>query len=137
VIAISKNISGAASHHQAVRILYRTRDNFKNIAKALGIMDDFKSGVPRMAYKGVVSTLYRGQRVYVAPNLNWKGYDPSWWSYDPGDADFLAMWPRFVGRNFEEIFFGIMKKNLLSSVQNNRVIFKLNKKLSNKNPFLS
>lgn len=72
------NIPGAASHHQAVRILYRTRDNFKNIAKALGIMDDFKSGVPRMAYKGVVSTMYRGQRVYVAPNLNWKGYDPSW-----------------------------------------------------------
>ena len=47
------------------------------MAKALGIMDDFKSGVPRMAYKGVVATMFRGQRIYVAPSLNWKGYDPS------------------------------------------------------------
>ncbi len=31
-----------------------------------------------MAYKGVVSTMYRGLRVYVAPNLNWQGYDPKW-----------------------------------------------------------
>ncbi len=31
-----------------------------------------------MAYRGVVSTMYRGLRVHVAPNLNWKGYDPKW-----------------------------------------------------------
>ena len=56
----------------------RTRESFRSVAKALGIMDDFKSGVPRMAYKGVVATMFRGQRIYVAPSLNWKGYDPSW-----------------------------------------------------------
>lgn len=69
---------GSVSQHSAVRIIYRNKDNFMKIAKVLGIMDDFKAGVPRMAYKGVVSTLFRGQRVYVAPSLNWKGYDPSW-----------------------------------------------------------
>ena len=63
----------------AVRLIYHTKDVFKKMARSLGIMDDFKSGVPRMAYKGVVSTMYKGQRVYVAPNVNWKGYDPSWW----------------------------------------------------------
>ena len=41
-------------------------------------MDDFKSGVPRMAYRGVVSTMFKGVRVYVAPGLSWKGYDPTW-----------------------------------------------------------
>ncbi len=61
-----------------MRLLYHTKLGFKKYARALGIMDDFKSGVPRMAYKGVVPTFYRGLRVYVAPNLNWQGYDPSW-----------------------------------------------------------
>ena len=40
-------LPGAVSHHAAVRVIYRTKDAFKNIAKNLGIMDDFKSGVPR------------------------------------------------------------------------------------------
>ena len=38
-------------HDGAVRITYRTKENFKQFSKALGIMDDFKSGVPRMAYR--------------------------------------------------------------------------------------
>ncbi|XP_019868567.1 alpha-1,3-mannosyl-glycoprotein 2-beta-N-acetylglucosaminyltransferase [Aethina tumida] len=61
-----------------VRITYRTREEYKLITKKLGLMDDFKSGVPRTAYKGIVSFFYRGRRVYLAPNLNWKGYDPNW-----------------------------------------------------------
>ena len=40
-----------AMPEQIVRITYRTRENFKKISKSLGIMDDFKSGVPRMAYR--------------------------------------------------------------------------------------
>lgn len=65
-------------HVKTVRLLYRTRENFKKYSKMLGIMDDFKSGVPRMAYRGVVSFLYRGRRVYLAPNTNWQGYNPQW-----------------------------------------------------------
>lgn len=62
----------------SVRLLYRTRENFKKFSKSLGIMDDFKSGVPRMAYRGVVSFMYKGRRVYLAPNINWRGYNPQW-----------------------------------------------------------
>eukprot|EP00088_Acartia_fossae_P007455 TRINITY_DN13504_c0_g1_i6.p1 TRINITY_DN13504_c0_g1~~TRINITY_DN13504_c0_g1_i6.p1 ORF type:complete len:446 (+),score=71.52 TRINITY_DN13504_c0_g1_i6:169-1506(+) len=61
-----------------VRLTYRTREDFKRSAKLLGIMDDFKSGVPRMAYRGIVSFMHKGRRVYLAPSANWKGYDPKW-----------------------------------------------------------
>ncbi|NXL82201.1 MGAT1 acetylglucosaminyltransferase, partial [Leptocoma aspasia] len=38
-----------------VRLQYRGRDSFKALAKALGLMDDLKSGVPRAGYRGIVS----------------------------------------------------------------------------------
>ena len=41
-------------------------------------MDDLKAGVPRAAYRGVVTCLHRGRRVYLAPDDGWAGYDPSW-----------------------------------------------------------
>ncbi|KAF5274808.1 hypothetical protein FQR65_LT00391 [Abscondita terminalis] len=62
----------------SVRIIYYTRDAYKRTAKMLGLMDDFKSGVPRTGYKGIVTFHYKGRTVYLAPNLNWKGYDPTW-----------------------------------------------------------
>ncbi|NXM76879.1 MGAT1 acetylglucosaminyltransferase, partial [Serilophus lunatus] len=62
----------------AVRLQYRGREAFKAFAKALGIMDDLKSGVPRGGYHGIVSFVYRGRRVYLAPPQDWTGYDPSW-----------------------------------------------------------
>ncbi|XP_044747463.1 alpha-1,3-mannosyl-glycoprotein 2-beta-N-acetylglucosaminyltransferase [Coccinella septempunctata] len=61
-----------------VRVIYRTKEEFKRRSKMLGLMDDFKSGVPRTAYKGIVTFHYKGRMVHLAPNLNWKGYDPSW-----------------------------------------------------------
>ena len=79
VVSLEEVRSGSAgAKHPEVRLLYHTKLAFKKYAKVLGIMDDFKSGVPRMAYRGVVSTMYKGLRVHVAPNLNWKGYDPKW-----------------------------------------------------------
>ncbi|NXN06260.1 MGAT1 acetylglucosaminyltransferase, partial [Sylvia borin] len=62
----------------AVRLQYRGRDSFKALAKALGLMDDLKSGVPRAGYRGVVSFVCRGRRVFLAPPSDWTGYDPSW-----------------------------------------------------------
>ncbi|PKU27437.1 alpha- -mannosyl-glycoprotein 2-beta-n-acetylglucosaminyltransferase [Limosa lapponica baueri] len=62
----------------AVRLQYSGRDSFKAFAKALGLMDDLKSGVPRAGYRGIVSFVYRGRRVYLAPPSDWTGYDPSW-----------------------------------------------------------
>nr|CAB3263804.1 alpha-1,3-mannosyl-glycoprotein 2-beta-N-acetylglucosaminyltransferase-like [Phallusia mammillata] len=61
-----------------VKVLYSSAASFKMIAKTLDIMDDFKSGVPRTAYRGVVTTLFKGVRVYVAPDQNWTGYNPKW-----------------------------------------------------------
>jgi len=70
--------SGKVPTNKAVRLTYHTREAYKRTAKALGIMDDFKSGVPRMAYRGIVSFMHQGVRVYLAPNVNWSGYDPKW-----------------------------------------------------------
>nr|CAG4640874.1 EOG090X06K9 [Eulimnadia texana] len=61
-----------------VRITYHTKSVYKSATKLLGLMDDFKSGVPRTAYRGIVSFFFSGRRVYLAPNANWKGYDPTW-----------------------------------------------------------
>ncbi|NXX99203.1 MGAT1 acetylglucosaminyltransferase, partial [Centropus bengalensis] len=62
----------------AVRLRYSGREAFKAFAKALGLMDDLKSGVPRAGYRGIVSFVFRGRRVFLAPPSDWAGYDPSW-----------------------------------------------------------
>ncbi|KAK7880105.1 hypothetical protein WMY93_033224 [Mugilogobius chulae] len=51
------------------------KDGFKILAKNLGVMEDLKSGVPRASYRGVVSFMSRGKRIYLAP--------PPGWTYDP------------------------------------------------------
>lgn len=43
----------------AVRVQYETEETFVSLAKQLGIMDDWKAGVPRMAYRGVVSFMFK------------------------------------------------------------------------------
>jgi len=78
VVSLQDLKAGRVGGSKAVRLTYHTRDVYKRSAKALGIMDDFKSGVPRMAYRGIVSFTYSGTRVYLAPNTNWPGYDPKW-----------------------------------------------------------
>uniref|UniRef100_A0A3B1JRJ3 Alpha-1,3-mannosyl-glycoprotein 2-beta-N-acetylglucosaminyltransferase n=1 Tax=Astyanax mexicanus TaxID=7994 RepID=A0A3B1JRJ3_ASTMX len=60
------------------RVQYSSRDSFKVLARNLGVMDDLKSGVPRAGYRGVVSFLSRGRRVYLAPPEGWTKYDTSW-----------------------------------------------------------
>lgn len=60
------------------RLIYHTKDNFKKLAKSLGLMDDFKAGVPRTGYKGTITFFYRGLRIFLSPGNNWKGYNPSW-----------------------------------------------------------
>ncbi|ESO90960.1 hypothetical protein LOTGIDRAFT_217488 [Lottia gigantea] len=61
-----------------VRVTYKTKDEYKAAAKKLGIMDDYKAGVPRGAYRGVVSFVFRGRRIYLSPPSTWKNYDPTW-----------------------------------------------------------
>ncbi|KAB7504973.1 Alpha-1,3-mannosyl-glycoprotein 2-beta-N-acetylglucosaminyltransferase [Armadillidium nasatum] len=78
VVSLTDVKSGRLVETSSYRLIYHTKDNFKKITKALGIMDDFKAGVPRTGYHGVVSFFYNGRRIYLSPNVNWKGYDPSW-----------------------------------------------------------
>lgn len=58
---IREKISGDGS----LRITYINRDSFRRIAKVFGLMDDFKSGVPRTAYRGVVSFSFRNRVIYL------------------------------------------------------------------------
>ncbi|KAM4600752.1 alpha-1,3-mannosyl-glycoprotein 2-beta-N-acetylglucosaminyltransferase a [Polymixia lowei] len=60
------------------RLQYSSKDGFKVLAKNLGIMEDLKSGVPRTGYRGVVSFMSRGQRIYLAPPPGWTHYDTTW-----------------------------------------------------------
>lgn len=59
------------------RLQYSSKNSFKVLAKNLGIMDDLKSGVPRTGYRGVVSFISRGRRIYLAPPPGWTQYDPT------------------------------------------------------------
>nr|XP_022303833.1 alpha-1,3-mannosyl-glycoprotein 2-beta-N-acetylglucosaminyltransferase-like isoform X1 [Crassostrea virginica] len=77
-VSVAEAMSGRRSNMKALKILYSTKEEFKSTAKKLGIMDDFKAGVPRVAYKGVVSFMYKGQRIYLTPPPNWTGYDVKW-----------------------------------------------------------
>ncbi|KYQ50176.1 Alpha-1,3-mannosyl-glycoprotein 2-beta-N-acetylglucosaminyltransferase [Trachymyrmex zeteki] len=78
VVSYSELKSGNIVAPGPVRIPYYTRQSFKNITKLLGLMDDFRSGVPRSGYRGVVTFFYNGRRVHLAPSANWSGYDITW-----------------------------------------------------------
>ncbi|XP_058832901.1 alpha-1,3-mannosyl-glycoprotein 2-beta-N-acetylglucosaminyltransferase [Topomyia yanbarensis] len=78
IVTLDELKRGQVVTKDPIRITYLTKEQYKRATKNLGLMDDFKSGVPRTAYRGVVSFFYNGQRVYLAPNTNWKGYDLTW-----------------------------------------------------------
>ncbi|KAK1123384.1 hypothetical protein K0M31_008096 [Melipona bicolor] len=78
VVSFSELKSGKVVAPGAVRIPYYSRQAYKNTAKQFGLMDDFRSGVPRTGYRGVVTFFYKGRRVHLAPSANWNGYDTTW-----------------------------------------------------------
>lgn len=78
VVSYQELKEGRVARDGPVRIVYYNKDAFKRTAKLLGLMDDFRSGVPRTAYRGVISFSYKERPVFLAPNLNWKGYDLGW-----------------------------------------------------------
>ncbi|CAB3261970.1 unnamed protein product [Arctia plantaginis] len=63
---------------KAVKVSYYNAKSYQMAAKKLGLMDDFRSGVPRTAYRGVVSCFVRGKRVYLTPDFQWIKYDRKW-----------------------------------------------------------
>ncbi|XP_071098308.1 alpha-1,3-mannosyl-glycoprotein 2-beta-N-acetylglucosaminyltransferase-like [Haliotis cracherodii] len=78
LLSVAEVVSQSKSDYGTVRVQYNTKDEFKSLAKKLGIMDDFKAGVPRAAYRGVISFMYKGRRVFLSPPPNWSQYDPKW-----------------------------------------------------------
>ncbi|XP_022799826.1 alpha-1,3-mannosyl-glycoprotein 2-beta-N-acetylglucosaminyltransferase-like [Stylophora pistillata] len=67
--------SGQVMPAPSVRVQYESEETFRSLANQLEIMNDFKAGVPRMAYRGVVSFMYKNLRVYLTPPRNWSGYE--------------------------------------------------------------
>lgn len=67
-------MSNSERSEEPIRLTYRNNNEFAMLARKFGLMSDLKAGVPRTAYKGVV-TLYRnGRRIYIAPPSDWKEY---------------------------------------------------------------
>lgn len=66
--------------HASVRIPYANKQDFLKAARFFDIMEDFKDGVARTAYSGVVQIYFAQQIVYIAPaqKLAWSGYDTKW-----------------------------------------------------------
>ncbi|KAK7258044.1 hypothetical protein RIF29_32440 [Crotalaria pallida] len=48
-----------------VRIKYNDQSDFENIARQFGIFEEWKDGVPRTAYKGVVVFRYQTRRIFL------------------------------------------------------------------------
>ncbi|KAG5896439.1 hypothetical protein JTB14_022518 [Gonioctena quinquepunctata] len=69
---------GNVMHDFPSRIIYKTKEEYKLITKKLGLMDDFKSGVPRTAYRGIVTFYFKGRMVHLTPNETWTGYNIMW-----------------------------------------------------------
>ena len=58
-----------------IRLIYSTKKEFEAAARKIGVMSDLKAGVPRMAYFGVVTALYKNIRVFITPP------NPRVWEY--------------------------------------------------------
>ncbi|XP_034838495.1 alpha-1,3-mannosyl-glycoprotein 2-beta-N-acetylglucosaminyltransferase [Maniola hyperantus] len=73
-----EDVKSGAGTEPAVRVSYSSAKTYQRAAKKLGLMDDFRSGIPRTAYRGVVTCFIRNRRVYLAPSYEWTKYDPHW-----------------------------------------------------------
>ena len=62
------------SQHGEVQVTYGNKEDFESFSKHFGLMSDTKAGVPRMAYKGIVSFMFSRKRVHLTPKLPWSGY---------------------------------------------------------------
>lgn len=49
------------------KMLYSSVKEFEVMAKSLGAMNDFKAGIARVSYQGVVVVIFNGCRVYLTP----------------------------------------------------------------------
>ncbi|KAH3731915.1 alpha-1,3-mannosyl-glycoprotein 2-beta-N-acetylglucosaminyltransferase [Pelomyxa schiedti] len=62
----------AANQHGILRVPYLNQNHFEGIARFFQIMDEFKNGLPRASYHGVLSITYRGTRVLITDSRVWR-----------------------------------------------------------------
>lgn len=74
----AEEVMAGAAPGPAARVAYSNPKTFHKAAKRLGLMDDFRSGIPRTAYQGVVQCKVKDRRVYLAPDFVWTQYDRTW-----------------------------------------------------------
>ena len=69
-----------SKNQTSILLTYTSKDEFIKYAKYFGIMSDFKAGVPRTAYKGVVRIYSDQCLIYIAPSLKyaWTNYPKDW-----------------------------------------------------------
>lgn len=61
----------AVEKDNAYYVIFHTPREYRRLAKAMGLMMDIRSGMPRTAYYGIVTFFLSGSRVYALhPNLN-------------------------------------------------------------------
>jgi alpha-1,3-mannosyl-glycoprotein beta-1,2-N-acetylglucosaminyltransferase len=51
-----------------VSVLYDNFNHFEQISNRLGAMDNIKAGVPRTAYKGIVTIWRHQKQVHIVPS---------------------------------------------------------------------
>jgi alpha-1,3-mannosyl-glycoprotein beta-1,2-N-acetylglucosaminyltransferase len=56
-----------SSNLQEVQVQYSSSFDFEQIARSFGVMSDFKAGIARVSYQGVVSFMFQGTRVFLVP----------------------------------------------------------------------
>ena len=60
--------AGGAADRGDAKVTYDGHNGYVKLAGKLGLMDDLKAGVPRTAYRGVVTIRAGGRRVFLAPS---------------------------------------------------------------------
>nr|pir protein B0416.6 [imported] - Caenorhabditis elegans [Caenorhabditis elegans] len=64
---------------KSVRVMYDGNIDYIRKADKLHIMHDFKAGVPRTAYDGIVTCFINGIRIYLVPDrTKVSAYNPDW-----------------------------------------------------------
>ena len=76
---IAETTWDAQQWHGDVRLQYKSQQHFEQLAVAFGMMAEWRDGVPRAAYHGVVSSLDRAPPMRSMPVNSWCYAHLSWW----------------------------------------------------------
>ncbi len=74
-LVASADVISGQSNVAAARIQYSSDSELESLMRQFDLMTDFKAGVPRTAYKGIISFIKDGRRVYLTPYPGWTGYN--------------------------------------------------------------